>query len=487
MNDIFISYRRDDSAGHAGRLFDRLKERLGADRVFMDVTDLVPGQDFEVELERAVARADCVLVVIGPRWLEVKDASGLRRIDALNDFVRREIVAGLMKGATVIPVLVQGATMPRAEELPEELRPLSRRQAFVISDGRWDSDVLEFVRDLSAEGSGAAPTGSREPAAKAAPQRRDYRLSAAAFVALILLACGGWIALRSPERTGPVTNAVPHPPPIEARQRFAVALPALSEVKFRTNRAQVVFTILAIRVEARDAGSQLVTVLVRVLNQGPSDEAFSADQFRLVAGDQVIASTTTLITHVEAVEAKETALAFVVPAGIEAVALDVRMYAETTRIPIALSPRTPLADDASLDEFGVRQSPRVVDTLRELPAPLAAGQMANVGKASYKIVAAVIERETAEKASISITVSCTALRDGGGVNFGSGTVRLWIDGVPRAPLNFVNEAVDSRQSKSAVFFFDLMRMPTTLQVGLLEGKDSARVPLALESLAHRPR
>ena len=61
MNDIFISYRRDDSAGHAGRLFDGLKDRLGAEHVFMDVTDLRPGQDFAVELERAVAKADCVL------------------------------------------------------------------------------------------------------------------------------------------------------------------------------------------------------------------------------------------------------------------------------------------------------------------------------------------------------------------------------------------------------------------------------------------
>ena len=128
MNDIFISYRRDDSAGHAGRLFDRLKDRLGAEHVFMDVTDLRPGQDFAVELEHAVAKADCLLAVIGPRWLDAVDTSGRRRIDDPDDFVHREVGAALSKGISVIPVLVHGATMPRADELPEALRSLARRQ-----------------------------------------------------------------------------------------------------------------------------------------------------------------------------------------------------------------------------------------------------------------------------------------------------------------------------------------------------------------------
>ena len=118
VKNVFISYRRDDSAGHAGRLQDGLSERLGAGRVFMDVSDLQPGQDYVAALDRALAQADCVLVVIGPRWLAAVDAAGQRRIDDPQDLVCREISAGLSRPATVIPVLVHGATMPAAEALP---------------------------------------------------------------------------------------------------------------------------------------------------------------------------------------------------------------------------------------------------------------------------------------------------------------------------------------------------------------------------------
>ena len=110
-------------------MFDRLKDQRGAEHVFMDVTDLRPGQDFAVELDQVVGRADCLLAVIGPRWIEAVDASGRRRIDDPDDFVRREIVSGLAKCAIVTPVLVHGAAMPRSTRLPEPLQALVRRQA----------------------------------------------------------------------------------------------------------------------------------------------------------------------------------------------------------------------------------------------------------------------------------------------------------------------------------------------------------------------
>jgi hypothetical protein len=138
-----------------------------------------------------------------------------------------------------------------------------------------------------------------------------------------------------------------------------------------------------------------------------------------------------------------------------------------------------------LDEFGHRRPARVVDTLKQFPAPMAVHEAVQVGKVAFKISSAVIERETVEKASLAITVRCSAPSGSGGVSFGSGTVRLWIDGVPRAPVNFVNLAVDSGDSKEAVFVFDLVWMPQTLEVGLLQSGDSVRVPLPLASLAGR--
>ncbi|MGA8055004.1 MAG: toll/interleukin-1 receptor domain-containing protein, partial [Burkholderiales bacterium] len=80
MSGIFISYRRDDASGQAGRLFDRLKEHFGEDHVFMDVTDLKPGQDFVTEIELALEGSDVMLAVIGPQWLDAMDSDGRRRL-----------------------------------------------------------------------------------------------------------------------------------------------------------------------------------------------------------------------------------------------------------------------------------------------------------------------------------------------------------------------------------------------------------------------
>jgi len=270
-----------------------------------------------------------------------------------------------------------------------------------------------------------------------------------------------------------------------SQQRFSIALPQVSEVRFRTNRAQVVFTIMGIVQEPRDSDTQVLTFLVRMLNRGPADEVFGNDQFRLIAGDQTIASTTTLIGGIEATEAKETSLRFVAPSGVADVALEVRVYAESTRIPIALSARSPIPDDASLDDFGHARPARVVDTLKDLPAALAVNQLVEVGKVGYRISAAVIERETVEKASLTVTVRCSAPRGGSGVNFGSNTVRLWIDGVPRGPTNSTGNLISPGDSKEDRFVFNLVSMPQTLEVGIHHWGDGVRIPLPLASLTRR--
>jgi len=506
MNDIFISYRRNDSAGHAGRLFDRLKDRLGAEHVFMDVTDLRPGQDFAVELEHAVAKANCVLAVIGPRWLNAVDASGRRRIDDPDDFVRREVGAALSKGASVIPVLVNGATMPRADELPEALRSLARRQAIDLSDQRWDSDLVELIEFLAADGNVVTAPSVPERAATKPATARGRRIGAVALVVLALVAGGSWMTFNASNRNVQIAESRPDaaarsaaadaaapavagaPQPVKTagpQQRYVIALPQVSEVRFRTNRAQVVFTIMGIRQEPRDSDTQVLTFLVRMLNRGPADELFGSDQFRLIVGEQTIAPTTTMGSGIEATEAKEASLRFVAPSGVADVALEVRKDAERTRIPIALSARSPIRDDASLDEFGRTKPARVVDTFKDLPAALAVDQLVEVGKVSYRISTAVSERETVEKASLTVAVRCSAPREGNGVNFGSNTVRLWIDGVPRVPTNTGNVTITQGDSKEDRFVFELVSMPQTLEVGIHNGGDSVRVPLHLASLTRR--
>src|SRR5512132_3601954 len=132
MHGIFISYRREDAAGYAGRLYDRLAAHFGDERVFMDVEGIEPGADFFDAIERAVGSCEALIVMIGNEWLAV-DSAGHRRLDDPADFVRIETATALTRGIRVVPVLVDGAVVPRADQLPVQLVPLTRRQAVELS------------------------------------------------------------------------------------------------------------------------------------------------------------------------------------------------------------------------------------------------------------------------------------------------------------------------------------------------------------------
>jgi len=161
MLSLFISYRRDDSAGEAGRLADVLEARFGSDRVFRDVEDIPAGEDFMHVIDQALGRATTLLVVIGRNWLDVANESGKRRLDDPRDFVRLEIESALERGVRVLPVLVQGAAMPSPDQLPEALRPLARIQAHELNDSHWDYDVGKLIRTLRG-GPGVLDLGSRK-------------------------------------------------------------------------------------------------------------------------------------------------------------------------------------------------------------------------------------------------------------------------------------------------------------------------------------
>jgi len=144
---VFISYRRDDAAASAGRLFDWLARQFGRGRVFLDTDKIAAGDEFPRKLEERLAASDVLVAVIGPRWLAISDARG-RRIDQPDDFVRREIASAFQRGVRVAPVLVGGARVPRAEELPEPLKPLAGRHATAIDDAKFERDFDLLVDDL---------------------------------------------------------------------------------------------------------------------------------------------------------------------------------------------------------------------------------------------------------------------------------------------------------------------------------------------------
>lgn len=147
MPSIFLSYRRDDSAGFAGRLADALEVEFGVGSVFRDVDDIRPGEDFIQAIESHLREVGVVLVMIGPQWLEA-GADGRRRLDNPADFVRQEIQAALNSGKPLIPLLVGAATMPAETDLPDDIVELAHRQAVVLSDSGWRRDVERLVATL---------------------------------------------------------------------------------------------------------------------------------------------------------------------------------------------------------------------------------------------------------------------------------------------------------------------------------------------------
>lgn len=150
---VFLSYRRADSAGHAGRICDDLERYYGRPVAFRDIDSIKAGADFVTALERAVATAKVAIVLIGDDWLDAATADGTHRLDDPEDHVRREVEMALRNNdLTVVPVLVDGATMPEADALPEPLHSLARLQAIALSEDRWDYDVTRLIKVLEGAG-----------------------------------------------------------------------------------------------------------------------------------------------------------------------------------------------------------------------------------------------------------------------------------------------------------------------------------------------
>jgi TIR domain len=149
MGGIFLSYRRDDASGWAGRLYEHLVTEWGPGQVFIDIDAIAPGEDFRQAIAHTMQTCDVVLVVIGPNWVDARDHAGNRRLDDEGDTHRQEVVAALAaEDVRVIPVLVGGAGMPKISDLPDQLKELVYRNAAVIEDRRFASDVRALQNAL---------------------------------------------------------------------------------------------------------------------------------------------------------------------------------------------------------------------------------------------------------------------------------------------------------------------------------------------------
>ncbi len=171
---VFISYRREDTGGDAGRLSDTLNQILGSGKVFYDFDQIALGADFEIALKQALNESNVFLALIGPTWEKVLDAEGKPRLADERDFVRLEIVTALAASTVkLVPVLVNRSTLPSSADLPADLNPIRKLQAFEIRRDRWSDDVAALLRRLE-----IVPMENRRFAGEERPDRQARLISA---------------------------------------------------------------------------------------------------------------------------------------------------------------------------------------------------------------------------------------------------------------------------------------------------------------------
>lgn len=193
---VFINYRRSDVAGHAGRLYDDLSQRLGADQVFMDVDTIPVGVDFAEVVREALGRCDIVLALIGKSWSDTRDRTGRRRLDRPDDYVRVELETALEHRIPILPILLQDAEMPAESELPASLAFLARVNALDLSDRRWRRDIDLLYEQLGLAADDEVAPDADDPVVQP-PPTRDVRKLVSVVLAELSAAVGH--ADRDPE------------------------------------------------------------------------------------------------------------------------------------------------------------------------------------------------------------------------------------------------------------------------------------------------
>lgn len=250
---IFINYRRGDEPGFTHALLGRLEQAFPAERLFIDVDNIPPGEDFVRALESQVAQCDALLAVIGNGWLDATDERGSRRLDDPNDFVRIEIESALKQGKRVIPVLVHEARMPRPDELPEAIRPLATRNAVRLTHERFRADVQGLIKAL--QGALVEVASRRPDAIGSIETRRPRQWSRSVVLTVCVLgivlagSAGVWFAkpYMSPVSqemisAQPTTSPVQPAPPGPAESTLAPVPPTASPVQSITASAQAPVT-----------------------------------------------------------------------------------------------------------------------------------------------------------------------------------------------------------------------------------------------------
>jgi hypothetical protein len=484
MSRIFISYRREDSAGWTGRLADRLKERFGPESIFMDIDTIEPGVDFTEALRKAVGSCDVLLAVIGPRWTTVTDKTGAPRLRDPSDWIRVEIATALTRKIKVIPVLVGGATMPATESLPDDLDGLAQRQAHELSDKRWTYDVERLMQALAPviQEHIDRPAGS--------PQATPSSMSSPVVLVILLFVLGAVAAIGfklfpssdprqeksssdpSHSSTRDEHNTETFETQIPPHTPKTMHLASGQEARFKTKHIDHHYQILAEELRSRNSSENVLRVHVRLTNHDAYPTNFWNRTFRLLEDGVPRSPISELSESVEGHSAQEGIVEFVVPVGLSQARLQLLVGEDTAEIPLALTESSEHADRATPSGKPRRTS---FDTL---PRSLPSGQEITLSAYTYKILEAKLDRLGSSKLRVQFRIRLTN-HDGYPINFWNRTFRLLEDGVPRSPVSELSEAVEGHSAKEGVVEF---AVPDSVQHVLLQirhGDDVAELPLIL--------
>ena len=473
MPGTFISYRREDAAGYAGRLRESLERRLGAARVFRDVDTLRPGQDFVQAIESRLSDCAVMVAVIGREWATARDMAGSRRLDEPFDFVRLEIAAALSRpNVLVVPVLVEGASMPSTSELPENLRALVRRQALSVRDETWDSDVERLVNVIESAMSMRDPSRADAPISAA-------RLWVAAALAVVIVGLLLFNGSRGKSRGGdagagsgaastdggapasttapaastpsggaptstnaPAASGTGAPISTANGSPYTIDVPRIAEAAF----GDVVYAVASGNIVMRGDGPEL-RLRIRVMNMGRYDVGFWDDLFRLAVGGDVLSPTSGLNTSVPGNSLRYGIITFRLRPQTRGGVLRILQNQQTAEIPRDLSPtgRPPVDEQAEIaDSMG---QAIVTPVAREAIPLLDAGDI------DLTLTGAFTRRFAN---TLRLNLSLRMVSHGRFAAYtGNIVMRVEAGGEQRAPFQFPNASLEPMTTGTGTAVFDL--------------------------------
>lgn len=468
MAGTFISYRREDAAGYAGRLHESLERRLGATHVFRDVDTLQPGQDFVNAIEARLSACRVMLVIIGREWLDARNAAGTRRLDEPFDFVRIEVAAGLARpDVVVVPVLVEGASMPAASQLPENMQALVRRHAVSVRDETWDADVDRL----------AAVIEKLVPALNEVARAKPKIIAAVAGAIALLIALVLWMPSRGPsgEPSPPAVSTSSSTSPAAAPATgggaagaagspYTIDIPRIAEAAF----GEIIYSLVSGNVALRETDNEL-RVRIRVSNFGGNGINFWDDSFRLAAGGLTLAPVSGLNAIVDRNSLQYGIVAFRVPRQARKATLQISSGRNMASIPIDMTPtgRPPVDEQAEIAD-SLSQAIREAVVKEAAPLLSAQGLTVTLDRASSRRFANALR----------LILSLRVVNSGPGPFFGGDIVmRVAAGDATIVPIDWPFGAIDRQSTSTETVAFDLPTSTTEATIRTTIGTQSAQFPV----------